>query len=105
MDAVKFLKGRERMCDRFSVCADGCPLYSNYTDCNDYITNHIEEAVAFVEKWVAEHPAKTRKDDFFEKFPNAPTDERTLPRPCVKVLGYTDECTGKCEECWNESVY
>lgn len=104
MDVVKFVKEKKRMCHSFGDCSDGCPFDFDYTDCNDYIFDNIEEAVAFVEKWAVEHPAKTRKEDFFEKFPNAPTDERTLPRPCVKVLGYTDECIGKCVECWNESV-
>lgn len=65
MDAVKFLKERDRICGsyKYEGC-NGCPLdqrhnddYCNLTYCK-YPEAFPEEAIAIVEKWSAEHPVK-----------------------------------------------
>ena len=38
-----------------------------------------EKAVEIVEQWAKDHPRKTYRDDFFEKFPDAPKDTRGYP--------------------------
>lgn len=66
---------------------------------------HIEKAIAIVQKWSDEHPRKSYKDDFLEKFPNACLNEVGQPHICRKLIyGYAD-CTGKsCFECWADPI-
>lgn len=70
MDAVKYLKEKKRMCEK-SSCIH-CPLgrtYRNSEDnCDVFIRNSPEEAVAIVEKWSNEHPVITNLMKFEEVF-------------------------------------
>lgn len=62
---------------------------------------------SIVEKWAAEHPRKTRMQDFLEKFPKAEMDEEDgVPKICAKRLGYTIDCPESFDyvECWNMPV-
>lgn len=68
MDAVLFLKTISRMCSNYDSQCNGCPIAIEiknkkieYFDCYDFIKFYIEDAVEIVEKWMKEHPAKTRK--------------------------------------------
>lgn len=74
MDAVKFLKEKKRMCDKYSNCT-GCPASEKNTKfdigCGSLEEQFPEEFVAIVEKWSAENPIKTRKSEFLKMFPNA----------------------------------
>lgn len=107
MDAVKFLKERERMCGSFGeLGCGGCEIYGLRNavaciftpSCETYCNEHPEKVVPIVEKWSAEHPVKTRLQDFLEKHPNArlhPEDGTPLTTPAV--LGYCK--TKYCDEC------
>lgn len=64
MDAVKFIKERNRMCRSFGWSCGGCPADKN-TCCDPF--EWREELVTIVEKWSAEHPRKTRQDVFLEQ--------------------------------------
>lgn len=106
MDAVKFLKEWQRMCN-YILC-DGCPLFvecpyaeKDKMPCN---VSDFEKIVQGVSDWSEKYPRKTRLQDFLEKYPNAPfTNE--LPSACCKELGYIQECPPcTCEECWNHPV-
>ena len=88
MDAVKYLKEIFRMCDSMKDCTD-CPLYKcNLTfPCKgpkgsvEY--KYTEKCVAEVEKWSAEHPAKTRQSEFLKMFPNARLEDGIIKlAPC-----------------------
>lgn len=54
---------------------------------------------------------KTYKDDFFEKFPNAPKNDYGAPTFCPDKI-YPEFClddcffddTMTCSECWNKSM-
>ena len=74
MDAVEFLKKLKRMCNKYETCV-GCPCAEKGNKyaimCADLIKQHPEDAVTIVEKWSAEHPAKTRQSEFLKMFPNA----------------------------------
>lgn len=84
MDAVKFFKERNRMCDYFTgnsvgtVCIQ-CPLSAinnnKHEVCEKFIGNNPEQAVKIVEKFSEENPVKTRADVFKELFPNADLTE------------------------------
>ena len=88
MDAVKFLKERERMCLIYKAC-DGCPLQESDL-CLDEGEN-AEAIVKTVEKWSAEHPVKTRLMDFLEKHPRAFVDTDGTPLYYPSMLGYCGE--------------
>ena len=89
MDAVKYLKEVYRMCDSMEECRN-CPLNGcNLTfPCKGTKVSaeykDTEKCVTVVEKWSAEHPAKTRQSEFLKVFLFAPTDENGVPimMPC-----------------------
>lgn len=117
MDAVKFLKELERMCDSFGegYCG-GCEIYKlrekavgRYTpSCDNIVKKLPEECVTIVEKWYAEHPAKTRLMDLLEKFPKFSMGANNSPMVLPRLFGYCGR--GRCqgcehqneeESCWN----
>ena len=67
MDAVEYVKQRERMCDYYVNC-DDCPA-SQYERCTSL--DEIPNLVPIVEQWAKEHPVKTRQSEFLKMFPNA----------------------------------
>lgn len=117
MDAVDFIKTKNRMCNYYTLCSDGCSLLEYCTttgsSCDEY-ENEPERVVTIVEMWGKEHPLKTIIQDFLEKYPKAilDTSNKTPLNICPTDLGYTDRklcaggiCDSKlCEECWNHPL-
>ena len=68
MDALEFIKERNRMCRSFGGSCNGCPADKNIC-CSAFAWQ--EELVAIVEKWSKENPRKTRQSIFLEQYPNA----------------------------------
>lgn len=83
MDAVKFLEERNRMCDNYNLCTDGCPLYKIC----DFSLGYFREMVAAVEKWSEEHPVVTNGIKVLEMIPAV---ERS-----VNNKGYIEICIRK----------
>lgn len=109
-----YLKEKVRMTAHNGVyclidCHD-CPLSihnnSKRVLCTDLQHMYPTEAIAIVQKWSDEHPVKTVKDDFLEKYPNAILDKDGIPTGCIRWLGYHITCppAGLCEECWNKPL-
>lgn len=118
MDAVKFFKTLNRLCNqdckKCPVCKDGvCMVVFD----NNAIKRGIKETISKVEQWAKEHPEVTRKSEFLKMFPNADLKnitrllpcalDRTLnPLRCVKY-GYLSP-TCRCDRCrddyWNEEL-
>lgn len=75
MDAIRYLKEKARMTERCAISCLGCLLSTSNNKkgrhCKHFELNYPEEAVAIIEKWAAEHPVKTRQDEFLKMFPNA----------------------------------
>ena len=76
MDAVKFIKERDRMCKSYydaekGHCSDGCPAHDTQCTDLDDLSTDAEELVTLVEEWSAAHPRKTRQDVFLEQWPDA----------------------------------
>jgi len=70
MEAVKFLKERERMCmtlnrTGYESC-EGCEL--DDVDCMKYILAYPEKAVSMVEKWSNDNPLITNRTKLEEVF-------------------------------------
>ena len=118
MDAVKFLKEKQRMFgmdgnDNRNGCGDinceGCAFYKADTNrCLD-LNGEVEEIVNAIEKWSAEHPSKTYKQDFLEKYPNAKMYDNDYPVACLGNLGYKQipesYCIdASCKDCWNREM-
>ena len=104
MDAVEYVKQRERMCDYYVNCGD-CPA-GKYERCASL--DEIPNLVPIVEQWAKEHPVKTRQSEFFKQWPDAEIGDDGLPSvaPCqlYKDIEEKDEngvcCKNiECAEC------
>lgn len=101
MASIKDLK---RMCKSYDDCVD-CPMSDERNDCKMRVPCDIpDNADEIVDKWVAEHPAKTYAQDFFEKFPNARKVDNGRPCSCRKNIYGDEQDCGQvgCYDCWNE---
>ena len=85
MDALEFIRERNRMCKSFGVCCNNCPADKN-ASCDSF--EWKEELVTIVEKWSKENPRKTRQDAFLEQYPNAQCIDGIL----VFCPGWIDTC-------------
>lgn len=129
MDAIEFLKAKDRMCKSFNdncknkdgnnfCCGLRYEADKSGESCEEYISNRPTKAVEIVERWTKDHPKKTRQSEFLKLFPEAPIFEGVLEiKPC-KLVGSklnTEEChsydefgLSGCYECrkkyWNEEV-
>lgn len=83
MDAVEYLKQKNRMTNNYTIACNTCPLAIENNNrnlvCANFVRHYIEEAVEIVENWAKEHPAKTYKDVFLEKFPDAKIEKTVFP--------------------------
>lgn len=118
MTALEYFHEKARMTKLDSVGACGiscsdCPLSRDNNEkgvsCSGLEILHTEESIAIVEKWATEHPRKTILQDFLEKYPKAPMDERGFPLEiCPHHLGYVcdvcEELDAKCKACWNRPL-
>lgn len=113
MDAIKYLKEQERMCETHQVNCDECPFIESYdgedVKCDEFPFTHPRRAVELVEKWSAENPPKTILQGFLEKYPNVQLNGYGCPSFCPSLLGYDrnksclpDEM--RCPACWNRPL-
>lgn len=84
MDAVEFIKERDRMCNSIKSCSQ-CPMSDTMNYC-DLDTEGPKKLVAFVEQRSQDHPRKTMMQDFFEKHPNAPKRRDGTPVGICPVI-------------------
>lgn len=123
MDAVKYLKERNRMCEAAEGGCKFCYLVKK-TDktCWTLEEEDIDEAIKAVEDWSKEHTVKTRQTEFLKVIPNATVNEETgilNIMPCivdksvvipnteyVRCKRYeSDGCCGNCmRDYWSEEV-
>ena len=114
MDAVEFLREKVRMCNENSTC-NQCELYKSEIDCTGisckkWMEEYPEDAVAFVEQWAAEHPAKTRQSMFLEQYPEARLMQDGVLAICPIAIssayrGEDGSCANpseKCDDCRRE---
>lgn len=122
MDAVKFIKEINRLCEAHEDCKD-CPLIGHACDVNTatimscYNIESVQKMVQIVEQWAKDHPEVTRKSEFLKMYPNADLKNITRLLPCSldKTLepfrcakyGYLS-LTCRCDKCrddyWKEEV-
>ncbi len=107
MDALEFIRERNRMCKSFGASCNGCPADKNIC-CSTF--GWQEELVAIVEKWSKEHPRKTRQSVFLEQYPEAAIDAcgvlTLCPTPISKshrnIYGECAHASVKCDDCRRE---
>lgn len=113
MDVAEYFKIKKRVCKSANYRCDECFMANCIEECCDLELNHPGETVSAMEQWAAEHPQKTIVQEFLEKYPDAPINNRGYPvKMCPDNLGYSryDECptvclSGNiCVECWNRSL-
>lgn len=100
MDAVKYLKERNRMCDSYTNMCDGCG-FGKVPKCNRTEEDNPEKAVDIVERWSAEHPIKTRQSEFLKMFPDARINSDGVIDidPCCLNEKLKHECDNKYDSC------
>ena len=117
MDAVKFIKEINRLCEAQEDCED-CPLIGHACDVNTatimscYNIESVQKMVQIVEQWAKDHPVKTRQSEFLKLFPNAQKSDGIInicPILIDEDCKSTSECRGtRCNVCrqlfWNEEV-
>lgn len=99
MDAVEYVKQRERMCSYYGSC-DKC-LANKVMGCAALAK--ISQMVPIVEQWVKEHPVKTRQSEFLKQWPDAKIGDDGYPSvgPCqlYKDMEEKDENGVCCKNC------
>lgn len=102
---LDYVHEKKRMCSSFKACFLGCPLDGE--DC--VAVNCVRQYfIDTIQKWSDEHPEKTRKEAFFEMFPNAAGKgiDKGIPVICYQHLVNNDKdfCQDdyKCRVCWNK---
>lgn len=127
MDAVEFLREKERMCKSFNdncknkdgnnfCCGLRYEADKSGESCEEYISNHPAQAVEIVERWAKEHPRKTRQSEFLKLFPRVSMTADGIISFCPDSMDSEFECPRKtrdsidpiCGECrreyWLEEV-
>jgi hypothetical protein len=108
MDALEFIRERNRMCNSFDHIGCGnCPA-NKHGEC--IITLWDEEIVPIVEKWSKEHPRKTRQDVFLEQWPEAKVNEDGVLLLCPAIVssahrnpyGNCGSLSELCDDCYRE---
>jgi hypothetical protein len=71
MEAIKFIKERNRMCATHKGGCAWCP--ANGDNCSVGLKSDLsaDEQVKIVEEWAAAHPRKTRQSEFLKQWPEA----------------------------------
>ena len=113
MDAIKFIKERNRMCKSFGASCDDCPADKN-TCCDSF--EWQEELVAIVEEWAAAHPRKTKQNVFLEQYPEAKIEKDGCLGVCPYLVSashrdksglcavYSKDCIECRHEFWLQEV-
>ena len=110
MDAIKFIKERDRMCKTYKQCSL-CPACLDNECIVDRRSGFApEQQVNSVKVWAEQHPAKTRQDVFLEQYPEAEVDLNGLLAVCPAPIFRSHRHAGggcldfnkNCAECRRE---
>lgn len=112
MEALEFLRERNRMCKSFNRCFDGCPAWggSCKLETGTDLECEADKQVEIVKEWAAVHPRKTRQSAFLEQWPEADIDDCGVLKACPIPISASHRniygrcaCTGvKCSDCRRE---
>lgn len=110
MDAIEFLKEKERMCKACGSCLL-CPAWLD-DGCSINVRSGFapEQQINIVKEWSAAHPRKTRQSVFLEQYPEASISEHgvLLVCPCPISASHRNANGGcatigrRCDDCRKE---
>lgn len=99
MDAIQFLKEKERMCKTCGSCIL-CPAWMD-DGCSVNVRSGVapEQQINTVKEWSAAHPRKTYQSVFLEQYPNAKLDSEGILCLCPEYIYAGDVCAkmGNCK--------
>lgn len=99
MDAVKFLKEKDRLTKKCSIKCGDCRL----NDGNCFEGVEPERVVEIIEQWSKDYPKATYRSELLKRFPKA-----SIENNCVLNLWDSDEVKcfdyKNCDDCWNEKI-
>ena len=97
MDALEFLKERNRLCGSYRGCV-GCPFGAAECVVRDMTSeDNCERIVTAVEQWSKEHPRKTRQSVFLERYPEAEIDANGVVQICpMSISAAHRDSDGEC---------
>lgn len=118
MDALEFLRERNRMCKSFNRCSDGCPAWggSCKLETGTDLECEADRQVEIVKEWAAAHSRTTRQSVFLEQYPEAELTKDGVISICPIAVSaaYRDADGGcavndrKCADCrrefWSQEV-
>ena len=108
MDAIDYVKARNRMCKTFEKCHQ-CPLRDAHYGCMEK-KHAAEDVVKTVHEWVDGIPKKTLQQIFLKHFPNANVLRCGVLDMCPERIDTTFQCTFFCDcnDCkkkyWSQEV-
>ena len=96
MNAVEYIKERDRMCKAYENCSL-CPACLD----NDCIVTRRsgfapEQQVNTVKVWTEQHPRKTHQSVFLEQYPNAKLDSEGILCLCPGYIYGETVCAKNC---------
>lgn len=111
MDAVKFIKERDRMCKTHGNCSQ-CPACLD----NECIVARRssfapEQQINTVKVWAEQHPVNTQQSVLLKRWPNAARDREGVVNFCPKYVDVNYSCVvesggerrlKKCNDCRHE---
>lgn len=109
MDAVRFIKERDRMCRFYHHAGDCYQCPAKDCECST-LEGMVDDdnIVTITEEWSAAHPRKTRQSVFLEQWPNASLNKYGVLSICPKLILSTiwdnngRGCMCSCEDCRRE---
>lgn len=109
MEFQKVMEIRKRMTKDCRNGCRNCPI-SNLNngeelDCTKFMYTYPERYEQILIDWDKENPVETRLTKLLKEYPVTPLDDNGIPNwICVKSLGYKEDCSKSCVDCWNVPV-
>ena len=88
MDALEFLKELKRICYLYDEC-EKCPFDSKCVGIINKSDEELKKIVDITEKWLKEHPRKTRQSVFLKQYPEAEIDVNGVVGLCPMFISAT----------------
>lgn len=108
MDAVKFIKERDRMCRFYHHAGDCYQCPAKECECSA-LEGMVDDdnIVTIVKEWSAAHPRKTRQSVLLEQWPNCMVDRDGIVGMCPRnvdknYICYLNRYTGCPPDCRRE---
>lgn len=106
--AMKIAEKIRRKCGNCAACPISMEQNGVGVGCDTFLLKYPLQAEKVLEQWEKQHRKKTYKEDFFQRFPDAPVDRRGYPYvlPCAVYANI--DCKElvclSCDSLWDEEI-